>query len=125
MDRAIEVIGEALELGLPHTRSVGVASARISGDEEFAGIRVALGTDSLPPRRNRRRCEHRGIVVGADVHEAVIGSDVMHAVRGRRADGIAGEVMNIDELRLILRLPLTSSLLEIADEFLLFSCRPR
>jgi len=47
-------------------------------------------------------------VVGADVDETVVGGNVIHAVGDRFADGIVGEVMNIDEFRLILRLPLST-----------------
>lgn len=47
--------------------------------------------------------EHRRVVIDADAHEAVVGCDVVHAVRNRLAHGVVGEVVNVYQLRLALR----------------------
>jgi hypothetical protein len=59
-------------------------------------------------------------VVGADADETVVGADVEDAVGDRLADRVARKVVDVDELRLALRLPLPSRVFEVADEFLLF-----
>jgi hypothetical protein len=58
-------------------------------------------------------------VVRADADEAVVGADVVDAVGDRLADRIAGEVVDVDQLGLALRLPLPSCVLEVAHELLL------
>ena len=52
MGRHVELVGEPLQLGLPHARAVTVA-ARVGGDEDLAGVGVAPLADVLPPGLDR------------------------------------------------------------------------
>ena len=104
-----ELVGEALQLVLPDARAIAVAAARVGGDEDLARLGVALRPDLLPPRLDRGDREHRRVVVDADADEAVVGGDVVDAVRDRLADRVAGEVVDVDELGLALRLPLAGA----------------
>ncbi len=109
----IELVGEPLQFDFPCMRSVPIAAACIRADEKVASLRIALGAHSLPPRRDRHDGEHGRVVIGANVDEAVIGDHVIYAIRNGLADGIAGEVVHVDQARFALRLPLTTCILEI------------
>jgi len=64
---------------------MGVAPTSI-GDEELAGSWIALGTDLRPPRLDRGDGEHWRVVVCAHAYEAIVGRDIVDAVRDRLAD---------------------------------------
>src|SRR5450432_688024 len=119
VDREGEFVGEPLKFGLPHTRSVAVATTSISGDEDLACIGVTFLADLLPPRVDRGDGEYRRVVIDAHADEAVVGGEIVHAVRDRFADGVAGKVVDIYQFRLALRLPLAAPVLEVADQLLL------
>ncbi len=97
-------------------RSVAIAAAGVSGDEQLARFGVTLFADLLPPRLDRRDREDRGVVIDADADKSVVGSEVVDAVGDSFADRITGEIVDVDELRLILRLPLASAVFEISDK---------
>src|SRR5215208_4993587 len=119
VDRHIELVGDPLELVLPHMRPIAVAAARVGGDEDLARLWVALRADSIPPRLDRGDRKHRRVVVNADADEPVVGGEVVYAVWDRLADRVRGEVVDVHQLGLALRLPLASSVLEVADQLLL------
>jgi hypothetical protein len=119
VDDQIELVSNALKLVLPDMRSVAIAAACIGRDEQLAGFWVSLLADLLPPRLDRCDREDRGIVIDADADKSVVGGEVVDTVGDGFADRITGEIVNVDELRLILGLPLASAVLEIADKLLL------
>jgi hypothetical protein len=49
VDRHVELVGDALQLVLPHVRTVAVAAAGVGGDEYLARFGVALRANPLPP----------------------------------------------------------------------------
>src|SRR6266568_6316523 len=118
-DRHAELVGDSLELVLPHVRPVAVAAARVGGDEELSRFGVALRADLGPPRLDRGDGKDRRVVVDADADEAVVGGEVIHAVRNRLADRVGREVVDVDQFGLALRIPLAPRVLEVADQFLL------
>ena len=109
---------------VPATSARGSVCRTAVDSQKTAGCgtqvrRRQLRTDSLPPRLDRDHRELGRVVIDPNIDEAIVGS---HAVRNRLADGVAGKVMNVDEFRLILRLPLTSAVLEIStNSFFLVS----
>ena len=119
VNREVQRIGETLKFGFPHVRAIAVAPICVGRDEEVARLQIALRADARPPRLDRDRREPRRVVIDADVDAALIGRDGIDAGGDRLADGVAGNVMDVDERRLALRLPLTSSVLEVADTLLL------
>jgi len=119
MDRHAELVGDSLELVLPHVRPIAVAAARIGGDEDLSRLGVALRTDLGPPRLDRGDGEDRRVVVDTDADEAVVGGEVIHTVRDRLADRVGREVVDVDQLGLALRMPLAPRVLEVADQLLL------
>src|SRR6185503_13158810 len=52
-DRDAVLVGEALELALPHARTVPVAATCVRGDEDLAHFRVALRAYLFPPCLDR------------------------------------------------------------------------
>src|SRR5205814_9576334 len=118
-DRDPDLVGEPLQLVLPHMQSIAVAAASVGGDEDLPCVGVSLRSDLRPPRVDRGDREYVCVVSDAEAHEASVGGDVGDAVRNRLADGLVREVVNVDELRLARRLPLSTSVLEVADQLLL------
>src|SRR6185312_349699 len=45
MDREVELVGEPLQLVLPHVRAIAVAAAGVGCDEEVAGVRITPRAD--------------------------------------------------------------------------------
>jgi len=119
VDRYSTFVGDPLQLALPHVGARAVAAAGVGGDVEFFRLGVALDPDPLPPRFDRSGREHRRVVVHAHAHEAFVGVDVKDTVWDRLADGIRGEVVDVNQIGLVLRLPLASPVFEVADQLLL------
>src|SRR5215468_827067 len=118
-DGEAEFVGDALQIVLPDVGAVAVAATGVGGDENLARVGIPLRTDLFPPRLDGGDREHRGVVIDADADEPVVGTDVVDAVRDHLADRVLWEVMDIDELRLVLGLPLAAAVLEVADQLLL------
>ncbi len=118
VDGQAELVGEALQLKLSHAGAMAGAAPRVGRDVELRRIRVALASHPLPPRLDRGHREHRRVVIGADVDEAAVVRDVVDAVRDRLAKRVAWEIVNVDEFRSALRLPLDACVLEIPDQLL-------
>lgn len=90
-DRDPELVSEPLQLSFPDTGSVPIAAASVGRDEQLARVGIALRTHLLPPCLDGRGREHRGVMVGADVDEAIVGGEVVDAVRNRLADRVTGK----------------------------------
>ena len=58
-------------------------------------------------------------MIDAHALEAVVGGDVVDAVRNRLADRVGGKVVNVYPLGLALWLPLAAAVLEVPDQLLL------
>jgi hypothetical protein len=116
VDDETELVSNALKLVLADMRSVAVTAAGVGRDEQLARVGVALLTDLLPPRFDRRDREDRCVMIDTDADKAVVGGEVVDAVGDSLTDRITGEVVDVDELRLIFGLPLASAVFEIADE---------
>jgi hypothetical protein len=58
-------------------------------------------------------------MVGADVDEAIVGGEVIDAVRNRLADRVTRKVVDVDQVGYTLGLPFPTPVLEVADELLL------
>lgn len=59
-------------------------------------------------------------MIDADADPALVGPDIVDAIRDRLAQGLVHEVVNAHEFGRSLGLPFASAVLEIAKEFLLF-----
>src|SRR5712692_9576814 len=73
-------IREALQFQFPLAQAIAVTPAAIGGDQEPRGVRIqppALGT---PPPANRRDGERARVMIGADVDEPGVASQVLDAV---------------------------------------------
>ncbi len=63
------------------------------------------------------------VVIGADCHHRLIAGEVMDAVRTDLAQ-FGGEIVHLHRFGVLLRLPLSSAVFEVADNFL-FPCVDR
>ena len=119
VDSDAEFVGRMLELLLPYTRAIAVAPARVAVMKSSRAFWVALRADLPPPCLDGCDRECRRIVIDAYADQAIVSGKVVNAIRNCRADGIARKIMDVHQFRVALRLPLSPTILEVADEFLL------
>ena len=115
------LVGEPLQLDLPQSRAVAVGAAAVGGDRQPGSVRVALGSEVLPPGADRVDRELGGVVVDADVDIPLVELEVVDAVGDRLAELLVLEVVDAHELWLALQMPLAPAVLEVADQLLLLA----
>src|SRR5580658_4701836 len=59
VDRHVELVGDALQLVLPHVRPIAVDAAGVGGDEYLSRLAVTLPANPVPPCLDRGHREHR------------------------------------------------------------------
>ena len=118
-DREARAVGESLEFQLPESSSIAIASATVSGDEQFRGIGVGLLAHVAPPPGDGLDGELWGVMVDAHADPCGVRREIVDAVGNRLAELLVDEVVHADGNGLTGRLPLAPGVLEIADEFLL------
>lgn len=118
-DGEADLVGEALQTGLPGPAAGRVAAAGVGGDEQLGGVLVALVAHREPPAANRLDREGGGVVVDADAHPAVVGGEVVDTVGDGFAEIRVDEVVDPNGDGLALGLPFAAGVAEFADEFLL------
>ena len=98
---AVPVAQGVLEAVLPGPGARPVAAAGVGEHEQLGGPRVAAAAVAGPPPGQVAGCEVRGVVGGADGDTGVVGSDVVDAVGQGDALGVGGEVVVVDQRRLL------------------------
>ena len=73
-----------------------------------------------PPSPDRCHCEGASIVIGTDIDEACVASEIVDAIRIRTRHIWAREVMALNGPWILRRTPLLPSVVVVADQFLLF-----
>src|SRR5947207_10935211 len=111
--------GQRRELMFPGPGAAAVGAARVSGDQQPPGGRVDGPARVVPPAADRLHSEGGGGMVGADVHPAGVGGQVVDAVRDRLAQLQVKEVVTLDADRIASGPPFTAAVVIIADQFLL------
>ena len=94
---------EGGQLAFPHPVAVAVGSARIRGDQQAGRARVVVPATGPPPAADGLHREHRGVVIGADVHPAAVAGDVVDPVRDRLLHlrpGEEGVILHLHRLAL-------------------------
>ncbi len=119
MDAQTEVVGQALQCGLPPARAIAVAAAGIGGDVEGIRRGVRRPPHHRPPLADRRDREGGRVVVAPHADPRFVPRHVVDAVRNRLAHGVAGEIMHAHPLRGARGLPFAPGILEIPHQFLL------
>ena len=114
VDGEAQVVGQALQGGLPAARPIAIAATGIGGDVQRLGHWVRVPSHQGPPLANRGDGEGRRIVIAADADPRFVPRHVVDATRNRFADRIARKIMHPHALWLTRRLPLASAILEIA-----------
>src|SRR5437667_10457211 len=72
-----------------------------------------------PPAPNRLHSQLGRVMIHAHADPARVRGFVIDAVRNDLTQRLAGEVVDLDLLRLSLRIPLATTIAELADQFLL------
>jgi len=119
MNGEAQVRRQLLQRHLPQATAAAVTAAPISGDQKFAGPRIALGPHVLPPLADGADRELRRVEIDAHAHPALIQAQVEHPVRNDLAELLINEVVDLDLFGLALGLPLPPAILERGDELLL------
>jgi len=108
-----------LQFDLPQSHARTVAAAAISGDQQAAGIGIALAPHQLPPASDGVDRESRGVVVDAHAHPAGVAGDIVDPIGNRPTQFGDDKIVHANVLGRTLRPPFASGVLEVADEFLL------
>jgi len=114
------LVDEGLQLAFPQANTKAIAAPTIGGDEQAGCVRIPALTQGEPPASNAFDREGRGIVIGAEIDQAGVGRNVIDAIGSDLAECGNLEVMNAYGLRIAFGPQLTTTILEIADQFLLF-----
>ena len=104
------------QLGLPRPGAVAVGAARVRGHQQSAGARVGGPAGPGPPAADRLHRERGGVMIGAHVHPAGAGGQVIDPVRDRLAQLRVGEVMGADLHRLAPGPPLPAAVAVLPDQ---------
>jgi hypothetical protein len=99
--------------------AAAVGAARVSGDQQPPGGRAGGPARVVPPAADRLHSEGGGVMVGAHVHPAGVGGQVVDAVRDRLAQLQAGEVVTLDGDRITSGPPFTAAIVIMAGQLLL------
>src|SRR5258707_181341 len=97
-----ETIAELyLQAFFPGAHAAPIAATRVSQHQEMIGAKREPGSAfGLPPGGDRISRERRRISRGANIDEAAVVRDVVHAVRHRASEGVVRIVMHVDGDRL-------------------------
>ena len=114
-DRQARLRGERGQFRLPRPGAVAVGAARVAGDQQPPGARIAVPAGGVPPAADRLHRERGGVVVGADVHEPGVVPDVVDPVRRDLAFSRIGEVVIADPHRVAGRPPAPPGVRVLAD----------
>ena len=114
-----QVVRQLLQGFLPQPIATAIAASAIRRYEQLAGTRKPLRTHLGPPSSNTRRRELGGVVIDTHAHPTLVAGQVVDAVGNSFAHAFVGKVVDLDFLRLALRLPLLAGVLEFSDQFLL------
>src|SRR3954454_18187655 len=111
-----QLVGKTLEFKLPQPHARAIAAAAIGGDGQPGGAGIAQTTNLLPPAADRLNRERRRVAAHANAHPAGIGCEIVDAIRHRPAEFLDQEVMHPDLLRVALRTPVPTGVLEVSDQ---------
>ena len=103
--------GEAGEFGFPQPGAVPVGTTAVGADHQAGSIGVHGFSDFPPPGCDGVDRELGGVVVGAHRHPPGVGADVVDPVRIGLAEGLVGEVVDLDLLGVAGWTPLPATVL--------------
>jgi hypothetical protein len=109
-----------LQFHLPQAQPVSIAAATVRPYQENSGFWAQPWPHEAPPSVYRRNCKCAGVMIGTNVYEAGVASDIGYAAgTGTRHRGI-GKIMAINFLGRFRFAPLSAFIFEVPNEFLLF-----
>jgi hypothetical protein len=116
LDTKIETIGKRkLELMLPKTSTIAIASPAVGRYEQVIGIGVFGRTNCLPPAADGSHGKFGGVTACAHVDESFIAANIIDAVRDGYPLAIGGKIMV--KYRNWLFAPLATWLMKRSDKF--------
>ena len=117
--RKPRLVREPLKFVFPQPQSPAVAPTAVGHDQELARLRIQPPSFMAPPPPDRchRKCSR--IVIGTDIDESGVASEIVDAVRIGTRHIRAREVVPLNGLGCVRRTPLLSRIVVVADQFLL------
>jgi len=113
------LLGEPLQRGLPAPRTGTVAATPSCRDAQLLRPRIHGRAHLAPPRPARRSREHGGLMVHAHADPTEVGAEVVDAGWDGLAELLLDEVLPAARGRMPRGVPLTASLLAVAEACLL------
>jgi hypothetical protein len=113
-------VGAVWPLHLPQARAIALAATTIRADQQAIGRGIGTPSNHLPPAVHARDRETGRVVVLSHRDPTSMASHVLDAIRARGAQLWVREIVDLDLLRVTLRLPFPPTVLERPDQFLLF-----
>jgi len=110
------LVGPALQLPFPQSRTTTVAAARIGGNQQPLRLGKPAAASGSPPTSNRRHGEGGCVARRSDTHMPFVVLFVVDGVRNGAAGGILRKVVGVDLIRLAT--PAPTGIFEIADQLL-------
>lgn len=114
------LIGQFLQFYLPQPQSPAIAAPSVGGNQELVRLGIKPSAFMVPPAADRSHGKGSGIVIGANIDESDIASQVIDAVRVGAGHIGAGKIMPLYHSRLFGWAPLLAGIMIISYEFLFF-----
>src|SRR5450631_2046845 len=120
-DRDVQcrLIGKLLQLQLPEPQAPAIAATPVGSDENGVRLRVNMSTLRAPPAADGGHREGAGVMVGPDIDETGIATNVIDAIRVGTGNCGTGEIVTLNLQGLLGRQPLLAGIVVIAQECLL------
>ena len=113
------LVGEILQLPLPEPQSPPIAATAIGGDQDLFRGRIDPTSFRPPPAANGGYSKRSGIMIGSDIDEAHVASDVVDAVGISSGHTGTRKVMALNMGGVLDRQPLLTLVFVLADELFL------
>src|SRR2546425_4420170 len=118
-DRQPRTIGQPLQFPFPQPHARAIAAAGVRGDEQRARAPIAGPAHLAPPSSDRLGREGRRVVINAHTDPPRVAREIVDPIGNRLAALRDEEVMDPHRLGLARRPPLSSRVLEVADQLFL------
>src|SRR5215469_11634889 len=118
LDAQSGFIGELLQLVLPPSGSIVIATSRIGRDQQFRGWGIGRLAHTFPPVANGVDRKFGGVVINAYADPSLVAGDVVDAMRRHFALLLVFKIVHANRFGLALPVPLSASVFEIAHQLL-------
>src|SRR5215475_2841809 len=120
MNPKSQISCQILQGDFPQPTTAAVAAAPVGCDHQFMRLGITLAAHLGPPSPNRFRCEARSVVIDPNTNPTLVLCDIIDTVGDGLPELFIHKVVNTYFHGLAFRLPFSSAVFEVADQFFLF-----